>query len=535
MTSKLRTTAKPRLTALLPLLASAAWLGSAGIAQAADLVIGTASEPSAMDPLFSRTGPNQNIAMQIFDRLVETDAHLRMQPSLAESWSAVEPTTWRINLRKDARFQSGKPVTADDVAFSLERARNVPNSPAPFSNNVSGVVSAKAIDATTLEVKTEVPTPDLMERVGFVYILERASAAGKSLQDYNKGDGLVGSGPYKFKEWVPGDRVILTRNEGYWGPKPAFETVTIRFIANDAARVAALRSGAVDLIDGVPPADLPVLEKTAGLKVHAIPSARLIYLALDTAREESPFVTDKDGKPLKPNPLQDLRVRQALAKLINVPAIVERLLNGAGVPAGQLVPEGVAGFDPTLKPVANDLAGAKTLLQQAGLKDGFGITIHSSNDRFAGDKDIAQAIGQMFSRGGIKVNGVMTQPYNVYASAASRQSFSAFIFSLGTTTPTAGPGMRNLFMTADSKAGTGGFNRARYSNPAFDKALAEALTQFDESKRIAGIQAASKMVFADLPVIPLYWQKIAWASKANITYEANMAEDTTAARAGLAK
>jgi peptide/nickel transport system substrate-binding protein len=218
-----------------------------------------------------------------------------------------------------------------------------------------------------------------------------------------------------------------------------------------------------------------------------------------------------------------------------VPAIVERLLNGAGLPAGQLVPEGVAGFDPALKPVANDLAGAKALLQQAGLKDGFGITIHSSNDRFAGDKDIAQAIGQMFSRGGIKVNGVMTQPYNVYASAASRQSFSAFIFSLGTTTPTAGPGMRNLFMTADSKAGTGGFNRARYSNPVFDKALAEALTQFDDSKRIAGIQAASKMVFADLPVIPLYWQKIAWASKANITYEANMAEDTTAARAGLAK
>ncbi|MGO4175615.1 ABC transporter substrate-binding protein [Bosea sp. TAF32] len=526
---------KPRLAAFLPLLASVACLGSPGGAQAADLVIGTASEPSAMDPLFSRTGPNQNIAMQIFDRLVETDAHLGMHPSLAESWTTLDPTTWRVTLRKDARFQNGKPVTADDVAFSLERARNVPNSPAPFSNNVSGVISVKALDATTLEVKTDAPTPDLMERIGFVYILERAAAEGKTLQDYNKGDGLVGSGPYRFKEWVPGDRVVLTRNDGYWGAKPFFETVTIRFIANDAARVAALRSGAVDLIDGVPPADLPVLEKTAGLKVHTIPSARLIYLALDTAREESPFVTDKDGKPLKPNPLRDSRVRQALAKSINVPAIVERLLNGGGVPAGQLVPDGVAGFDPSLQPLAYDLAGAKALLQQAGLKDGFGITIHSSNDRFAGDKDIAQAIGQMFARGGIKVNGVVTQPYNVYAGAASRQSFSAFIFSFGTTTPTAGPGLRNLFMTADPKAGTGGFNRARYSNPAFDKALSEALTQFDEGKRIAAIQAATKMVFADLPVIPLYWQKIAWASKGNITYEANMAEDTTAARAGLAK
>lgn len=524
-----------RRAAPLYLLASVAWLGAPGLSQAADLVIGTAGEPSAMDPLFSRTGPNQNIAMQIFDRLADTDAHLRMHPSLAESWTTVDPTTWRINLRKDARFQNGKPVTADDVIFSLERARNVPNSPAPFSNNVAGVASLKAIDPTTLEVKTEAPTPDLIERIGFVYILERASAEGKTLQDYNKGDGLVGSGPYKFKEWVPGDRVILTRNDGYWGPKPAFETVTIRFIANDAARVAALRSGAVDLIDGVPPADLPVLEKTAGLKVHPIASSRLIYLALDTARDESPFVTDKDGKPLKPNPLKDQRVRQALAKMINMPAVVDRLLSGAGVPAGQLVPEGVAGYDPGLQPTAYDLAGAKTLLQQAGLKDGFGLTIHSSNDRFAGDRDIAQAIGQMFSRGGIKVNGVVTQPYNVYASAASRQSFSAFIFSLGTTTPTSGPGLRNLFMTSDPKAGTGGFNRARYSNPAFDKALSEALSQFDDGKRASAIQAATKMVFADLPVIPLYWQKIAWASKANITYEANMAEDTTAARAGLAK
>jgi peptide/nickel transport system substrate-binding protein len=516
-------------------LAALAMLFSAmhGPAFAAGLVIGTATEPSGMDPLFSRTGPNQNIAMQVFDRLVETDAHLGMHPGLAESWTNVDPTTWRVTLRAGATFHDGKPVTADDVVFSLERARNVPNSPAPFSNNVSGVTGLKALDATTLEVKTEAPSPDLMERIGFVYILERAAATGKTLQDYNKGEGTIGSGPYRFKEWVPGDRVVLTRNDAYWGKKPVFDTVTVKFIANDAARVAALRSGAVDLIDGVPPADLPTLEKTAGLKVHSTASARLIYLALDTARDETPFVTDSDGKPLKPNPLKDVRVRQAVAKMINRSAIIDRLLNGAGVPAGQLVPEGVFGFDPSLKPPAYDLPGAKKLLADAGFPNGFGITIHSSNDRFAGDKDIAQAIGQMFSRGGIKVNGVVTQPYNVYATAATKQSFSAFIFSLGTTTPSSGPGLRNLFMTNDPKAGTGGFNRTRYSNPTFDKALNETLSEFDEAKRLSGLQQATRMVFADLPVVPLYWQTVSWASKANITYEANISEDTSAALAGL--
>ena len=506
-----------------------------GPALAADLVIGTATEPSAMDPLFSRTGPNQNIAQQIFDRLVEPDAKLGMHPGLAESWTVVNPTTWRIKLRADAKFHDGKPVTADDVVFSLERARNVPNSPAPFSNNVSGVTGLTAVDATTLEVKTEAPTPDLMERVGFVYILQRAAAQGKSLQDYNKGDGTVGSGPYKFKEWVPGDRVVLTRNDAYWGRKPDFETVTIKFISNDAARVAALRSGSVDLIDGVPPADLPTLEKTAGIKVHTTASARLIYLALDGTRDESPFVTDKEGKPLVPNPLKDVRVRTAIAKMINTPAIVERVLNGAGVPGAQLVPEGVQGNDPSIKPIAFDLNGAKALLAEAGHKDGFGITIHSSNDRFAGDKDIAQAIGQMLTRGGLKVNGVVTQPYNVYAGNATKQSFSAFIFSLGNTTPTSGPGLRNLFMTNDPKAGTGGFNRTRYANPAFDKALTDALSKFDEKERLAGIQAATRLVFADMPIVPLYWQTVSWASKASIAYEANMSEDTAANLARLAK
>ncbi|MCP8939640.1 ABC transporter substrate-binding protein [Alsobacter sp. SYSU M60028] len=506
-----------------------------GPALAADLVIGTATEPSAMDPLFSRTGPNQNIAMQIFDRLVQPDVNLGMHPGLAESWTNLDPTTWRVKLRADARFHDGKPVTADDVVFSLERARNVPNSPAPFSNNVSGVTGLKALDATTLEVKTAEPTPDLMERIGFVYILERAAAEGKSLQDYNKGDGTIGSGPYRFKEWVPGDRVVLTRNDAYWGKKPEFDTVTIKFISNDAARVAALRSGAVDLIDGVPPADLPTLEKTQGLKVHTTASARLIYLALDGTRDESPFVTDLAGKPLTPNPLKDVRVRTAIARMINTPAIVDRVLNKAGVPAGQLVPEGVQGHDPALKPIAFDLEGAKKLLAEAGYKDGFGLTIHSSNDRFAGDKDIAQALGQMLSRGGIKVNGVVTQPYNVYAGAATKQTFSAFIFSLGNTTPTSGPGLRNLFMTNDPKAGTGGFNRTRYSNPAFDKALTEALSTFDEKQRLAGIQAATKLVFADMPIVPLYWQTVSWASKANIAYEANMSEDTSAALASVAK
>ena len=239
---------------------------------------------------------------------------------------------------------------------------------------------------------------------------------------------------------MPGDHITLIRNDKFWGKKPAFDNVTIKFIANDAARVAALRSGSVDLIDAVPPGDVKTLEKTKGIRLSSIASARMCILRSIRSRDESPFVVGADGKPLKPNPLKDVRVRQALSKLINRQLIVDRLLDGAGEPAGQLVPVGIGGSDPSLKPTAPDVPGAKKLLAEAGFPQGFGITIHTSNDRFAGDAETAQAIGQMFAQGGLKVNGVVAQPYNVYATAAGKQTFSAFIFSLGNTTPTSATG-----------------------------------------------------------------------------------------------
>jgi peptide/nickel transport system substrate-binding protein len=517
------------------LAASVTALLAAAPALAQSITIGSSTEPSALDPHFSRTGNNQNVAAQIFDRLVHPDPNLQITPALAESWKNVDPTTWHVKLRSGVTFHDGSPLTPDDVIFSLERAKNIPNSPAPFTGNVGAIESMKALDPTTIEFKTKGPTPEFIEQVGLVYIVQKKAAEGKAIDAFNDGSAAIGTGPYKLKAWTPGDNLSLTRNDSYWGAKPDFQNATIKFISNDAARVAALRSGAVDLIDAVPPGDLKTLSGVKGIRLSSIPSARVIYLALDSSREESPFIVGPDGKPLKPNPLKDARVRQALSKLINRQLIVDRILDGAGEPAGQIVPEGLAGADPSLKPMAYDVAGAKKLLADAGYPQGFGITIHSSNDRFAGDAESAQAIGQMFAQGGLKVNGVVAQAYNVYATAAGRQQFSAFIFSLGNTTPTSATGLRNLLMTPDREAGTGSFNRTRYSNAQFDAKMKEALSEFDYSKRISLLQDATKIGMQDVGVIPLFWPKVYWASKENITYVANRGEDLMAQLAGIAK
>ncbi|WP_445679914.1 ABC transporter substrate-binding protein [Radicibacter daui] len=504
-------------------------------AWAAGLVIGSSTEPSAVDPLFSRTGNNQNLAMQVFDRLVVQDENLQLHPGIAKSWETTGPMTWLVHLRDDVTFHDGNKLTADDIIYSLDRAKNVPNSPAPFTGNVAAIDSMKALDPYTIEFTTKAPTPDFIEQIGLVYMLEKKVAEGASIEDYNSGKAAVGTGPYKFKEWVPGDHVTLVRNDAYWDKKAAYDTVTIKFISNDAARVAALLSGSVQLIDAVSPVDVTKLSGTAGIKVHSTSSTRIIYMALDSSRDTSPFITDLDGKPLTPNPLKNAKVRLALSKLINRDGIVDRILSGAGQTAGQLVPEGIGGYVPDLKAESYDVDGAKKLLADAGYPKGFGITIHSSNDRFPGDGEVAQAIGQMFARGGLKVNGVVTQPYNVYASAAGKQEFSAFIFSLGNTTPTAITGLRNLLMTKNKEAGTGGFNRVQYSNPVFDNLMQDVLTEFDTNTRMTAVQNATRTVMQDTPFLPLYWQKVYWASKDDVTYIANKSEDTSAYFASPAK
>ena len=519
------------MTRLLLLLA----LSTSVVGVAADLVIGRATEQSSLDPLFARSGTNYSTSGQIFDRLVHNDANNQLQPALAVSWRAIDPTTWEIKLRDKVKFHDGSDFTADDVVFSFERARNVPNSPASFAGSVASIVNMRALDRLTVQLKTSQPVPSLIEQVSRAFILSKKASNGLTTADFNAGKGMIGTGPYKFVEWRPAQRLVLKRNADYWGPRPDFENVTLKYIAKDAGRLAALLSGDVDLIDEVSPDGARQLKSDPRMRVFSIGSTRLIYLALDSDRDQSPFITDAAGKPLDRNPLKDARVRRALSLMIDRKVIVERLLDGSGVPAGQMVPQGIGGFEPALPAPKQDVALAKKLLAEAGYPNGFGLTLHTSNDRFARDSDLAQAIGQMLSRGGIKVNNVFAVPYNVYAGAATRREYTAFIFGFGTTTPDSSIGLMNVLATYDKDAGLGAFNRSRYSNPQFDAALKLTLTEFSEKKRIAYLQEATRIAFNDVAVVPLYWPIVHWAAKKGVVYEARRSEETLAQKASLAR
>ncbi|MEK6346777.1 MAG: ABC transporter substrate-binding protein [Burkholderia sp.] len=536
--------ARRRLPARLTL---AAWLAAAlaGAAPASalaataapqrDITMALASEPASLDPLFSRTQNNMQTAENMFERLISQDENLQVRPGLAQSWRNLDPTTWEFRLRPGVRFSDGSPLTADDVAWSLARARHVPNSPAPFSGAVAEIARVDVIDPLTLRIVTKTPAPAFVEQVGLVYIVSRHAADGHASGDYRQPAVAVGTGPYRLVRWIPGDRLVLERNPYYWGKRPPFDHATLRFVANDAARLSALMSGSVDLIDNVPPVTLDRLRHTHDVTLFSGPSARLIYLALDGSRPVSPFVhvvantaanTAADA-PAGANPLRDVRVREAISKMIDREAIARYLLNGAALPAAQIAPPGLGGYDPKLTPDACDPAGARPLLAEAGYPHGFRLTLHASNDRFASDGDLGQVLGQMLARGGIRIDDVVTQPYNVYAGAAAKRAYSAFVFSFGNSTSDSAIALTNVIATHSPAAGTGAFNRTRYSNPRVDALLQQASQTFDTAARRRLLADAADVAFRDYAIVPLYFPVDYWAARGSVIFHPNQAERTS--------
>ena len=496
-------------------------------AHATDITIGRATEQNALDPLFSDLGNDVSTAENMFDSLIRFGAKLQIQPALAVSWKLTDPLTWEIELRPNVKFHDGTAFTAADVAYSLKRARNVPNSPGPLSSFVRSVKETEIVNPHTIRVHTDTPTPLLMDMIGRIPIIPAALGPQVTTEDFNAGRAMIGTGACRFKSYLPGDRVVMEANPDYWGGKPEFGTVTIRFLANPAARSAALLSGSVDVIEQIPPSDIGVFQNRQDVTLFSAVSTRVVYIAMDQGRDDSPFITDRDGKPLPKNPLKDPRVRLALSKMINRAAITERVLAGAGEPSGQLVPEGMGGYDPNLAPMALDLEGARKLLTEAGYPSGFGLTIHGSNNRFPNDSQLAQALGQMFTRGGLKVNGVEVLPYNVYAPSATQRKFSVFHFSYGSIASSSLNGLIGVLATFDAAAGTGSLNRARYSNKQFDGMLAQAAAEFDEAKRNKLLADATRIAMEDGAILPLYWQKLYWAARKGFMVDPDRGEATS--------
>jgi peptide/nickel transport system substrate-binding protein len=495
------------------LVAACAAILAGAAAQAQSIKVGLFAEPSSMDPHYHNLGPNNAFSANIYDSLVLQDESQKLQPGLAVSWKPINDTTWEFKLREGVKFHDGSDFNADDVIFSMERAQNVPNSPSSFALYLKGK-TFKKVDDYTIHAITEEPYPLMPTDLSQMVVISNEVGADVTTTQFNSGEAAIGTGQYKFVEWKPGNSIVIERNPDYWGDKADFERIEVKPIKSDPSRVAALLAGDVDFIDNVPTTDIEHLKSQDNIALAQGISNRIIYLHMDRFRDDSPFITGTNSK----NPLNDLKVRQAISKAINRDLIVERVMEGVAIPAGQLLPEGMFGTTDKLKPEPYDPEAAKKLLADAGYPDGFGMTIHGPNDRYINDAKILQAVGQMLTRVGLDIK-VETLPQNVFFKAASSggpdntPKFSFILVGWGSGTGEASSPLKSLIHTVDKERGFGASNRGRYSNPEVDKLIEEALATVDDEKRADLLAQATELAISDLAIIPLHFQVNTWATR----------------------
>jgi peptide/nickel transport system substrate-binding protein len=516
------TFAKLARTAGAALLAAAA-----ALAQAADLRVALSADVTSMDPHFATVAPNIAVSWHVFDALTRVDENARLVPGLAESWRAIDPTTWEFRLRRGVKFHDGAELTAEDVLFSLDRPATIAHSPGPFTTFTKSIVSKEAPDSHTVRLRTREPYAMLPYDVQNIFIVSRRVAAGATGEDFNSGKAMVGTGPFRFVSFKRGDRVELARHDAYWDERPAWDRVTLRILPADPARVAALLAGEVDAVEYLPTADAARLKRDARYRIAEKVSWRTVFLHLDQERDRAPFVTDKAGRPLDRNPFRDARVRLAVSKAINRRAIAERVMEGFAVPASNLVSPPVFGHVAALQPEAHDVEGAKRLLAEAGYPDGFGITLHAPNDRYVNDERVAQSIAQMLARAGIAAK-VEAMPVAVYFPRARNREFGVALLGWGSMSGDLA--LRSVLMTFDAERGWGAWNWGRYANPKVDALVVQAFATVDDARREALAREAATLALRDQAIVPVHHQVATWAMRAGLDYTPRTDEFTLAHR-----
>ena len=487
-------------------------------APAQNLSIGVQAETSSTDPHFSIVNPSVSATRHMFDTLAHPDERQALHPGLALGWAPVGDTEWEFRLRPGVKFHDGSAFTAADVAYSLLRARDLPNTLSGFDVMTKQITDIKVVDDLTVRIRSARPFPLMAEHLSAVAIMSR-SAEGLTTTEMNAGKGINGTGPFRFVSWVKADALRLARNDAYWGKVADWTAVTIRPIPDDGARVAALVSGTVDAIDLVPPVNVPALRANPGIALAQTVSNRIIYFNVNVLPAANPGVTDAAGAPINPNPLADRRVRLAISKAINRDALTARVLEGMAIPAAQLLPDGYPGTSPALRPEAFDPDGARALLAEAGFKDGFNLVITVPRDRNANDVKSTEAAAQMLSRIGLRVT-VEALPFSITQPRNAKAEFAMMMRGWGTETGENSMALRSILGTRDTSRGWGMVNGGRYSNTSLDTMLETALATLEPAKREAMVAQATELGIRDVGIVPLHYQMAIWGLRKGLSYRA---------------
>ena len=506
-------------------------------------------DPQTMDPHSQNETLTNSINGQIYEKLVKRDRELNLVPGLATEWTQVSSLLWRLKLRPGVKFQDGAPFTADDVVFSVNRAKG-PTS--QLSNYANSVGTPRAVDALTVEFALAAVNPIFLQHLDTLFIMSKswceANNVTRPLDFKNKEESFAsrnanGTGPYQVVTRQPGIKTVFKRNPAWWGWPVSPPTAGTRSapstsiggavalasgpasndgnvqemvftpIGNDATRLAALVSGEIDFVLDPAPRDVGRLRKTEGVKVIDGPENRLIFIAMDQARDTLLYGRVPNGK----NPFKDVRVRRALYQAIDIETIKIKLMNGLSAPTGGLTPSPVGSFnDAALEArlLPFDVAAARKLMAEAGYADGFEVTLDCPNNRYINDEKICQALAVMWAQLKVKLR-VNPMPRVTYFPKLEKLDTSLNLYGWGGAITDAEVILTPVFRNRGEK-GVGAYNYGGVRNDKFDALAAQSSIEADAKKREVLIKAALAEYKHQVHVIPLHRQMIPWAARSTV-------------------
>lgn len=486
------------------------------------LVWANAGDAATLDPHSLVEGLTLALNQQIYEPLITRDNQGKITPALAETWTLMaDPLVWEFRLRAGVTFHDGSRFGADDVIYSIERARQVGSD---LRDRLVSIDNVAKVDDLTIRIRTKGPDPLLPATLPRLLIMSKAwvekNGAAK-VQDLRLIDQTYatlnanGTGPYQLASREPGQRTVMRRNEAYWGRNNGLamevSEIVFRPIRSDTDRIAALVKGDVDFVQDVPVTDVQRLEKTPGILVNVGPENRAIFLGLNVGDPNLRFSDISDR-----NPLADRRVRQAINMTVNRQAIQRDVMQGHSIPTGIIAPESVNGYTRQLDVIPPpDPLKARALIADAGYPEGFTISLHCSNDRYVADTAICKALVAQLAPIGIRVE-LIAQSWTAHQALVLSRPPGTDFYLLGWSVPTfdSEPIFNALVHTRTDDHGA--WNATRFSNAEIDKLIKSLHSEVDFTKRNQTINQIWRLVQEEVLYIPLHLQTLAYAMKSEI-------------------
>jgi peptide/nickel transport system substrate-binding protein len=472
------------LTVLAVVLALALPAAAQDRAKAEEVVVAFAAEPRTLLPNTIVDWTTNNMLEHMYDRLVDRDPKTyKPIPMLAASWKVVDHTTWEFVLRTGVKFHNGEPFDAQSVKASLDYIKD-PANKTHYAARWTLVKEVQIVDPHTVRFITEKPWPGLIDRISLGDMLMMPPKALKEQGVPALLAKPVGTGPFKFGEWVRDEKLVVVRNDDYWKGKAILKKVSFRFIPEFSARLAALMAGEIDIMKDVPPHAVDLVDRSGKATVRSTVSSRINYLALVN---------------LNPGPMQDIRVRQAISQAINVDELIQQVLRGRATKmCGPLSPINVD-FSPKVQCLKYDVKHAQVLLKAANIDPGrLTLTLDTPSGRYPLDKDISQAIASQLGRIGITVNVVVNEWGTHLDKIKNRTTGDMFFLGWGPALDAQNT-IDQLFSASQTYSSYG-------NNKALDAKIAQAVAIVDPRKRLDAWAEVQQLVHDEVPWVFL-WQQ----------------------------